>query len=175
MRVAARSRCRSPKSASRFDGTGGPYLYTRAAFGRFAAFEVGWMLWFTRVASWAAVINVLVAVARLLLAGVSRGGPRAALITAIIAALAAINIRGIRQSSLVVNAAHDRQAAAARDLHRRRPVRRSIPRGSAGGRAPTLADLSTSGLLLIYAFGGYEVVPVPAGEARDPRREFRLR
>jgi basic amino acid/polyamine antiporter, APA family len=41
--------------ASRFEGTGGPYLYTRAAFGRFAAFEVGWMLWFTRVASWAAV------------------------------------------------------------------------------------------------------------------------
>ena len=44
---------------SRFEGTGGPYLYTRAAFGRFAAFEVGWMLWFTRAASWAAVINVL--------------------------------------------------------------------------------------------------------------------
>src|SRR4029434_10208822 len=40
---------------SRFEGTGGPYLYTRAAFGRFAAFEVGWMLWFTRAASWAAV------------------------------------------------------------------------------------------------------------------------
>ena len=45
--------------SSRFDATGGPYLYTRAAFGRFAAFEVGWMLWFTRTASWAAVINVL--------------------------------------------------------------------------------------------------------------------
>src|ERR1043165_1627764 len=44
---------------SRFDGTGGPYLYARAPFGRFASFEVGWMLWFTRVASWAAVINVL--------------------------------------------------------------------------------------------------------------------
>ena len=45
--------------SSRFDATGGPYLYMRAAFGRFAAFEMGWMLWFTRAASWAAVINVL--------------------------------------------------------------------------------------------------------------------
>src|SRR5688572_3625404 len=45
---------------SRFEGTGGPYLYTRAAFGRFAAFGVGWMMWFTRAVSWAAVINVLV-------------------------------------------------------------------------------------------------------------------
>ena len=60
-RVDADRASPSPKSASRFDGTGGPYLYTRAAFGRFAAFEVGWMQWFTRAASWASVINVLVA------------------------------------------------------------------------------------------------------------------
>ncbi len=37
--------------ATRFEGTGGAYLYTRAAFGRFVAFEVGWMQWFTRVTS----------------------------------------------------------------------------------------------------------------------------
>src|SRR4029079_13681641 len=47
--------------SSRFDATGGPYLFTRAAFGRFAAFEVGWMQWFTRVTGLASVINVLVA------------------------------------------------------------------------------------------------------------------
>ncbi len=29
---------------SRFDRTGGPYLYTLAAFGKFWAFEVGWIL-----------------------------------------------------------------------------------------------------------------------------------
>ena len=54
---------------SRFEGTGGPYLYTRAAFGRFAAFEVGWMLWFTRAASWARSDQRARDVARLLLAG----------------------------------------------------------------------------------------------------------
>ena len=37
-------------------------------------------------------------------------------------------------------------------------------------QAPSLANLSATGLLLIFAFGGYEVIPVPAGEARDPRR-----
>ena len=41
---------------SRFDSTGGPYLYTRAAFGRFVGFEVGWMQWFTRAASQASVM-----------------------------------------------------------------------------------------------------------------------
>ncbi|MBM3306344.1 MAG: amino acid permease, partial [Candidatus Aminicenantes bacterium] len=42
---------------SRFESTGGPYLYTRAAFGRFAAFEIGWMQWFTRVTSYSSVAN----------------------------------------------------------------------------------------------------------------------
>jgi amino acid transporter len=36
----------------------------------------------------------------------------------------------------------------------------------------SLENLSASGLLLIYAFGGYEIVPVVAGEARDPRRDM---
>src|ERR1044071_9126540 len=42
---------------SRFEGTGGPYLYTRAAFGRFVAFEVGWMQRFTRASSQATVMT----------------------------------------------------------------------------------------------------------------------
>ena len=73
---------------SRFDSTGGPYLYTRAAFGRFVAFEVGWMQWFTRVASWASVINVLVASLGFYWPAVTSGAPRTALLTAIIATLA---------------------------------------------------------------------------------------
>src|SRR5919106_695454 len=81
--------------ASRFEGTGGPYLYTRAAFGRFAAFEVGWMLWFTRAASWAAVINVLATSLGFYWPTMTAGAPRAGLITAIVLVLAGINIRGI--------------------------------------------------------------------------------
>src|SRR5919204_3329539 len=42
--------------ASRFEGTGGPYLYTRKAFGDFVGFEVGWMQWFNRAASQASIM-----------------------------------------------------------------------------------------------------------------------
>jgi amino acid transporter len=38
------------------------------------------------------------------------------------------------------------------------------------GAAPGWTEISTTALLLIFAFGGYEAVPVPAGEATDPRR-----
>jgi APA family basic amino acid/polyamine antiporter len=155
--------------ASRFDGTGGPYLYTRAAFSRFAAFEVGWMLWFTRVASWAAVIHVLVSSLGFYWPVLTTGNTRAILITAIIAALAAINIRGIRQSSFVVNALTVGKLLPlivfiAVGLFFMDPARLSAP------VATSLRDLSATGLLLIFAFGGYEVVPVVAGETRDPRR-----
>jgi amino acid transporter len=155
--------------ASRFDATGGPYLYTRVAFGRFPAFEVGWMLWFSRVASWAAVINVLAASLGFYLPAVTSGWPRAALISTIIVAIAAINVRGIRQSSMVVNLL---------TVGKLLPLLVFIVAGAAfidPGRlvpdeTPTFAQLSATGLLLIFAFGGYEVVPVVAGEARDPTR-----
>ena len=154
---------------SRFDATGGPYLYTKAAFGRFAAFEVGWMQWFTRVASWASVINVLVASLGFYWPGVTTGPARTALMSAIIAALAIINVLGIRQSAWVVNTL---------TIGKLVPLALFIAVGltalGKGGfeihEAPAISDLSRSALLLIFAFGGYEVIPVPAGESRDPRR-----
>ena len=155
--------------SSRFDATGGPYLYTRAAFGRFAAFEVGWMLWFTRAISWAAVINVLATALGFYLPVLGSGWPRGTFVAAIIVTIAAINIRGIRESSLVLNVL---------TVGKLLPLvvfvvfgiffvdpALLVPRHS-----PSLAELSSTGLLLIFAFGGYEVIPVPAGEARDPRR-----
>ncbi len=155
--------------ASRFDGTGGPYLYTRAAFGRFPAFEVGWMQWFTRVASWASVINVLIAALGFYWPSVTAGATRTTVLTAIIAALALINVLGIRQSAWVVNAL---------TIGKLVPLALFIIVGLTvvdvaalhAGPAPLLTDLSRSALLLIFAFGGYEVVPVPAGETKDPRR-----
>src|SRR5688500_20205929 len=83
--------------ASRFDGTGGPYLYTRAAFGRFPAFEVGWMMWFTRAASWASVINVLVDALGRYWPVIGSGPPRSLLVAAFIAVADLTNIRRLRQ------------------------------------------------------------------------------
>lgn len=156
--------------ASRFEGTGGPYLYTRAAFGRFAAFEVGWMLWFTRATSWASVVNVLVASLGFYWPGATAGAPRTLLITLIIALIAGINVRGIRQSSMVVNVL---------TVGKLLPLAVFVGAGLffvdwsrlTAGASVSLHDLSSSGLLLIFAFGGYEVIPVVAGETRDPRRD----
>jgi APA family basic amino acid/polyamine antiporter len=155
---------------SRFDGTGGPYLYTRAAFGRFPAFEVGWMQWFTRVASWAAVINVLVAALGFYWPSVTAGPRRLTVISSLIAALAFVNILGIRQSAWVVNALTVGKLVplallALFGLPKIDPAALHI------GSAPALGSLSRTALLLIFAYGGYEVIPVPAGESTRPQRD----
>jgi amino acid transporter len=157
--------------SSRFDTTGGPYLYTRAAFGRFAAFEVGWMQWFSRVASWASVINVLVASLGFYWPAVTLGAPRTVLLASLIAALTAINIIGIRQSAAFVNAV---------TIGKLLPLviiiavgLLSIDIAQAIPDSPfELSKVSSTALLLVFAYGGYEVVPVVAGEAKNPRREI---
>src|SRR4029453_17936434 len=115
----------------------------------------GWLMWFTRAASWASVINVLAASLGFYWPSVTAGTPRMLVMTEIIATLAAMNIRGIRQSSVVLNALTIGKIA---------PLLVFIgaglffidPSALVPGPLPTMASLSASALLLIFAFGGYE-------------------
>jgi amino acid transporter len=154
---------------SRFDRTGGPYLPARAAYGRFVGFEVGWMMWFTRVASQASVSNGLALALALYWPALASGIPRAALITGVTLILTWINIRGIKQSKWVVNTLTIGKLAPLLifilvgiwfiDTSRFSP----LPQVATG-------DIGRAALLLIFAYGGYEVTGIPAGEAANPKR-----
>lgn len=155
---------------SRFDRTGGPILPARAAYGRFIGFEVGWMMWFTRVASQASVSNGLALALAFYWPALATGTPRAVLITAVTVTLAVINILGIKQSKWVVNTL---------TIGKLSPLVLFIIVGIwyiDGARfadmpALTLSEVGTGALLLIFAYGGYEVTGVLAGEASNPRRD----
>src|SRR3990170_1185996 len=88
---------------SRFERTGGPYLYTRAAFGRFVGFEVGWMQWVTRVTSQAGIVNAIALALGFYWPAITTGIGRASTIAAITLALGWINLRGIRLSAVAIN------------------------------------------------------------------------
>lgn len=156
---------------SRFDRTGGPYLYTLAAFGKFVAFEVGWMTWFTRVASQAAIGNGIGLAIGFYAPAMRADAPRAALILGLFVSLAWINARGIRQSALLVNTL---------TIAKLVPLAVFMVIGLFfidWDRRPVLPPLSgtqlaTGALLLIYAFGGFEAMGIPAGESHDPRRHL---
>ena len=160
------------EAGSRFDGTGGAYLYTRAAFGRFVSFEVGWMLWVTRVTSWASVVNGLTDALGYYwpeLRATHPGIMRESLITIVVLTIMSINVIGIKQSAWVVNTLTVGKLTPLVIF-----ILIGLPYVSFDALRPevslTWAQISASALYLIFAYGGYEVVGVPAGETRDPKR-----
>jgi APA family basic amino acid/polyamine antiporter len=156
------------EAGSRTEGTGGPYLYTREAFGRFAGFEVGWIGWLVRVTSWASILDVLVNALAYYRPGLASGAPRTAVVAIVVLGIMAINVRGIRQSSWLVNAFTIGKLAPLVLF-----IAIGLPQISIEavrpGALPAWHEISTASLLLIFVFGGYEIIPVPAGEARSPR------
>ena len=158
------------ETGSRFDRTGGPILPARAAFGRFVGFEVGWMLWFSRVASHASVVNGLTLALAFYWPSLATGIPRAATITVLTILLTWINVRGVKQSSWVVNLLTIGKLA---------PLAIFILAGiwfvDPARLTPlppvTQEQLSSALILLIFAYGGYEVTGILAGEAANPRRD----
>lgn len=154
---------------SRFEGTGGPYLYTRAAFGRFVGFEVGWMQWVTRVTSQAGIANAIVLALGFYWPALTTGAGRASLLAAITLTLGVITYRGIRTSAFAVNLF---------TIGKLVPLALFILVGfwyADFSRLLPIGEVSASqaaatALLLIFGFGGYDVIGVPAGEAANPRR-----
>ncbi len=155
---------------SRFETSGGPYLPARAAFGRFVGFEVGWMMWFSRVASHASVVNGLTLALAFYWPALATGLPRASTITALTIVLTWINVRGIKQSSWFVNAL---------TIGKLLPLAVFIIGGiwvidpSLFAAMPDVSreQVSAAAILLIFAYGGYEVTGVLAGEAANPRKD----
>jgi len=155
---------------SRFDGTGGLYLYARRAFGDFVGFEVGWMQWFARASSQASIMAGTAVALGYYWPSLTSGWRRAVIVTTITATLAWINVRGIRQSAWVVNTL---------TIAKLLPLALFIVVGVAhvdGARLTalppiTMREAMAGALLLIFVYGGYEVVTVPAGESADPQRD----
>jgi basic amino acid/polyamine antiporter, APA family len=156
---------------SRFAGTGGSYLYVHAAFGRLAAFEIGWIQWFVRVSSQASIAVGITMGLGFFWPAMKSGFPQAAFITAFTLLLGYITARGIRQSAWLINA-----FTVAKLL----PLYFLIAVGMWFIDWPRLMPLpaittqqaATAALLLAFTFGGFDTISVPAGESQNPRRDL---
>jgi amino acid transporter len=151
----------------RFDGTGGPMLYGQAAFGDTVGFLVGWITWLVRVASWGALANGLVIAIDTLIPGVA--AYKLTTLAVIFVGLAGANIAGVTTGARMTTL-----FAAAKLV----PLAAFIVVGlfflerthfvpfAPHGRG----SLGRGTLMIVYAFVGFEVLTVPGGEMRDPRR-----
>lgn len=154
---------------SRFNDTGGPYLYAREAFNPAVAFEIGWLIWLARVTAFAANCNLLINYLAYFWVGAADTFWRATVIVLVVAVLAVINLLGIRQAAIVSNVF---------TIGKLVPIIIFIgaglfflnPQAFVPGPSPDSANFSQSVLLLVYAFTGFEMATIPAGEVRDPQR-----
>jgi amino acid transporter len=156
---------------SRFDDTGGPYLYAREAFNPAVAFEIGWLIWLARVTAFAANCNLLINYLAYFWNSATDTVWRAAVIVFVVAVLAVINLLGIRQAAIVSNVF---------TVGKLVPIIIFVglglfflnPQAFVPQQAPVAGAFSQSVLLLVYAFTGFEMATIPAGEVREAKRNM---
>jgi amino acid transporter len=159
--------------ASYFVGTGGPILYARSAFGALAGFQVGWAFYIARATALAANLNLLLSSATLFYEPADDGATRVVLLVLVCGGLTLVNVLGTR---------HAIGSVGALTVLKLLPLVALLVWGAPSiaafatvlrdASAPTGGDTATALLLVMYAFVGFESALVPAGEARDPRRDI---
>ena len=154
---------------SRFDEAGGPYLYTREAFGPATGFQIGWLHVWTRILSAAAVLNIFVAYFAALVPWASTTVGRATTMTVGMAIVTAINVMGVRQASWMVNGFTVAKllplaAVVVLGLFR-------LDRDVLGAHAVADPQWTEAVLLLVFAYGGFESAVVAGSESRNPKRD----
>lgn len=155
--------------SSRFQTTGGMYLYAKEAFGSAVGFEVGWLYWVVRVTTFAANCNAFLIYLSLFVPSANEGFLRIGLIAFIVLFLTAVNFIGVRESALLTNIFTVGKILpllifAAVGLFFIQPVNFSF------GAIPEHSKFSEAVLLLIYAYVGFEASVIPAGETKDPKK-----
>ncbi|HEX5073179.1 MAG TPA: amino acid permease [Gemmatimonadaceae bacterium] len=155
---------------SRVPRSGGTYAYIETAFGPFVGFLAGILGWFGGEVIASAAISVVVVDSALAAVGVEGSGfARAVLLVALLAGLAAANIRGVRTGARLV------EVVTAAKLT---PLIALIVLGVFFGErhnlawagVPAVRDVGRAALLLIFAFTGTEAALAASGEVATPAR-----
>lgn len=161
------------EAASTFDRSGGPYIYAASAFGQWPGYLVGWTCWTAALLSWAAVASAIAPYLGHLWAPLGAGAGAAVTAAGITLVLGVINYLGVKPGAYTLDV-----LTVAKLL----PLLVLLGAGLLAlvpGRltpfAPHgLAPLPQASFLAFFAFQGFEVVPVPAGETANPRRNAPL-
>ena len=157
--------------SSRFDKTGGPYLYALTSFGPLPAFLTGWLLLITRFITYAALINLLVTYLSVFSDWFELRSARIITIILLTLFLAYVNHIGVKNSTRVNNFL---------TIGKLLPLLLFIivgfffiePGNYEVKKVPDFTSFSSTVLLLVFAFGGFESVLVNSGEVKNPEKNL---
>ena len=154
-------------AGSRVSLTGGLYAYIDTAFGGFAGFLGGYLYSVTACLSVASVATAFAGTVGVFWPPSSRAVSAAPLLLVVLfAALAAVNVRGIKPGIRLVEA-----ITAAKLI----PLLLLVVAGVWSLNVdflrmsmPTVSQVGQASIVLLFAFVGVEVALTPSGEIRDP-------
>lgn len=158
--------------ASQFKKTGGPYLYTLKAFGDLPGYIIGWLALISRIAAYAAIINILVDYLSYLNTHFTEQSFRSITIVIITALLFLVNYHGVKNSSKLNNLL---------GISKLIPLTVFVIVGfffidfeliDLNQTAPTVTDFSSAVLILVFAFTGFEAAVINTGEMSNPKKDI---
>lgn len=156
------------EAGSRVTATGGPYAYVEIGLGPLFGFVTGILLAVSQIAA-AGGISMLLGQSLARLAGLDGAMWPSAIVCALVATLAAVNIRGLSWGARVVEI-----FTAAKLVPLLFFVLAGVfyisPPNLRWSELPAAAQVAATAGTLIFAFSGIETALMPSGEVRDPTR-----
>jgi APA family basic amino acid/polyamine antiporter len=166
--------CCIAEVSSRYDQTGGLYLYARDALGRFAGLMVAWLMWLTRIAAPAAVADLFCTYLAQFLPSLGTRIGEWVVLALLLGHLAVLNFIGVKAGKNLSNFFTAIKVGfllffifAGLVIILLRPEIR-VP---LSGTMPTTANWFEAILLLVFAYGGFEGALVVGGESTNPKRD----
>lgn len=159
------------EASSMFTKTGGSFVYAERAMGKTVAFTVGWMSWLTFVIGWASLSSGLISYLSALAPGVAPY--KDLIIVVLVGLLCLLNTCGVRRGSMTV---------LFFSIVKLIPLALLIIMGlffvtHTGVHAGSLGTPKNFGkavLMLIFAYGGFEMATIPQGEMVNPRKSVAI-
>jgi amino acid transporter len=156
-------------SGSRVASTGGIYAYVEVAFGPYVGFLAGVLQWLSGLLAVSSVATAMIEQAGTMAPALGAGPVRVISLAGIFGVLAALNARGVRSGTRVIETI---------TVVKMLPLLVFVgvgaffvdPRALAWPGLPAPDLVARSALLLIFAFSGVEVAIAPSGEIRNPAR-----
>lgn len=157
-----------------FKRNGGPYVYTREAFGQFAGFEVGIMTYAICVIAWATMAAGFTTALSVFWPAANEGITKDIIITLFIIALGILNIVGVNFTKIIMNIATVGKIIPLiifiaigiffMKLHNFTPI---LPHG-----VYTHGSFGAAALLIFFAFTGFESIALAAEDMENPSKNI---
>ncbi|MGH7690378.1 MAG: APC family permease, partial [Gemmatimonadaceae bacterium] len=157
------------EAGSRVSVTGGPYAYVETAFGPYAGFLVGVLIWMIGATAVPAIAMIFADNVARLVPGFDSQAAKVGLLAVTYAVVVWINVRGVKQGTRLIGVTTIVKVA---------PLILLIVVGMFGVHTaylkpevmPPKRDFARAAMVLVFVFAGFESALVPSGEFTDSSR-----